>query len=56
MPATSFAAENDQIQETVQEQAETPAEEAAPVEEAPADLAETPTKEEEYINTFSFSI
>ena len=50
MPATAFAAENDQIQETVQvvqEQAETPAKEIAPVEEVPAVVAEAPAKEEE---------
>ena len=50
MPATALAAENDQIQETVQEQVEAPAEttEEAPavVAEAPAE-EETPTKEEE---------
>ena len=53
MPATAFAAENDQIQETVQaaqEQVEAPAEEPAPakeVEEAPAVVVEAPAKEEE---------
>ena len=53
MPATAFAAENDQIQETVQaaqEQVEAPAEEPAPAkeaEEAPAFVAEAPAKEEE---------
>ena len=53
MPATAFAAENDQIQETVQaaqEQIEAPAEEPAPakeVEEAPAVVVEAPAKEEE---------
>ena len=53
MPATAFAAENDQIQETVQaaqEQVEAPAEEPAPAkeaEEAPAFVAEALAKEEE---------
>ena len=53
MPATAFAAENDQIQETVQaaqEQVEASAEEPAPAkeaEEAPAFVAEAPAKEEE---------
>lgn len=51
MPATALAAENDQIQETVQEQqveapAETTEEAPAVVAEAPAE-EETPTKEEE---------
>ena len=43
MPATALAAENDQIQETVQEQVEAPAE---TTEEAPAVVAEAPAEEE----------
>ena len=43
MPATALAAETDQVQEMVQEQAE----ETAPVEGTPAVVAEAPAKEEE---------
>ena len=56
MPATALAAENDQVQETVQEQVEAPSEtaettEAAPVEievpaEEPEEVAETQPQEE----------
>ena len=54
MPATAFAAENDQIQETVQaaqEQVEAPAEEPAPAEteasvEEPEEVVETETQKE----------
>ena len=44
MPATAFAAENDQVQEMVQEQVAAPAE---IIEEAPAADAQAPAKEEE---------
>ena len=46
MPATALAAENDQIQETVQEQVEAPSETAETTEEAPAVVAEAPAEEE----------
>lgn len=46
MPATALAAENDQVQETVQEQVEAPAETKK---EAPAAEAQAPVKEEEQI-------
>ena len=57
MPATAFAAENDQIQETVQaaqEQVEAPAEEPAPAkeaEEAPAETEASVEEPEEVVET-----
>ena len=49
MPATALAAENDQIQETVQEQVEAPSETAETTEEAPAVVAEAPAEEPEEV-------
>ena len=48
MPATALAAENDQIQETVQEQVEAPAETTETTETAPAEI-EAPVEEPEEV-------
>lgn len=49
MPATALAAENDQVQETVQEQVEAPSETAETTEEAPVVVAEVPAEEPEEV-------
>ena len=49
MPATALAAENDQVQETVQEQVEAPSDTAETTEEAPVVVAEVPAEEPEEV-------